>query len=53
MIADGNKDNSINKILDKSFVLPIYERNFDKINQLVKSDFNNNILYSRKDLNND
>ena len=35
-------DNSINKTLDKSFILPIYERNFDKINQLVKSDFNNN-----------
>ena len=25
---------------DKSFILPIYEKNFDRINQLVKSDFN-------------
>ena len=29
-------------ILDKSFLLPIYERNFDRINQLVNSDFNDN-----------
>jgi len=32
---------NINSVLDKSFILPIYERNFDKINQLVNSDFNN------------
>ena len=38
----GNYDKQVNKILDKSFVLPIYERNFDKINQLIKSDFNDN-----------
>jgi len=38
----GNYDKNINKVLEKSFVLPIYERNFDKINQLVKSDFNDN-----------
>ena len=36
-----NVDNKINKVLDKSFILPIYEKNFDRINQLVKSDFNN------------
>lgn len=33
---------NINSILDKSFILPIYERNFDKIKQLVNSDFNDN-----------
>jgi hypothetical protein len=38
----GNYNKQVNKILDKSFVLPIYERNFDRINQLVKSDFNDN-----------
>jgi hypothetical protein len=32
----------ISSILDKSYILPIYERNFDKISQLVKSDFNDN-----------
>jgi len=32
----------INTVLDKSFILPIYERNFDRINQLVNSDFNDN-----------
>jgi hypothetical protein len=31
-----------NTVLDKSFILPIYERNFDRINQLVNSDFNDN-----------
>jgi len=36
-----NVDNKVNKVLDKSFILPIYEKNFDRINQLVKSDFNN------------
>jgi hypothetical protein len=35
-------ENKVNKVLDKSFILPIYEKNFDKINQLVNSDFNNN-----------
>jgi hypothetical protein len=34
-------ENKINKILDKSFILPMYEKNFDRINQLVNSDFNN------------
>ena len=33
--------NKLNKVLDNSFILPIYEKNFDRINQLVKSDFNN------------
>ena len=38
-----NRYNSkVNNILNQSFVLPIYERNFDKITQLVKSDFNDN-----------
>jgi hypothetical protein len=32
----------INNILDRSYILPIYERNYDKITQLVKSDFNDN-----------
>ena len=32
----------VNTVLDKSFILPIYERNFDRINQLVNSDFNDN-----------
>jgi hypothetical protein len=32
----------VSSILDKSFILPIYERNFDKISQLAKSDFNDN-----------
>jgi hypothetical protein len=32
----------ISSILDKSYILPIYERNFDKISQLAKSDFNEN-----------
>lgn len=30
----------VSSILDKSFILPIYERNFDKIAQIAKSDFN-------------
>ena len=37
-----NYNKEVNNILNNSFVLPIYERNFDKINQLVKSDFNDN-----------
>lgn len=36
----NNSTKEINSILDKSFILPIYERNFDKIKQLVNSDFN-------------
>jgi hypothetical protein len=32
----------INKVLDKSLILPIYERNFDRINQILTSDFNDN-----------
>jgi hypothetical protein len=35
-------DNKVDKVLDKSFILPIYEKNFDRINQLVQSDFNDN-----------
>jgi len=38
----SNFNKEINDTLDKSFILPIYERNFDRINQLVKSDFNDN-----------
>jgi len=38
----NNFNKEVNNVLNKSFVLPIYERNFDKINQLVKSDFNEN-----------
>ena len=38
----SNYNNEINNVLNKSYVLPIYERNFDKISQLVKSDFNEN-----------
>jgi hypothetical protein len=38
----SNNKSEVNTVLNKSFVLPIYERNFDKINQLVKSDFNEN-----------
>ena len=37
----NNSAKEINSVLDKSFILPIYERNFDKIKQLVNSDFNN------------
>jgi hypothetical protein len=33
-------DKEISNILDKSFILPLYERNFDRLSQLVKSDFN-------------
>ena len=36
----NNSAKEIDSILDKSFILPIYERNFDKIKQLVNSDFN-------------
>ena len=38
----SNYNREVNNILNKSFVLPIYERNFDKINQLIKSDYNDN-----------
>jgi hypothetical protein len=34
--------NEVSSILDKSYILPIYERNFDKIAQIAKSDFNSN-----------
>jgi len=37
----NNSANNVDQVLDKSFILPTYEKNFDKINQLVKSDFNN------------
>jgi hypothetical protein len=38
----NNYNREVNNILNTSFVLPIYERNFDKINQLIKSDYNDN-----------
>jgi hypothetical protein len=38
----GIQSKNINSILDKTMMLPIYERNFDKIQQLVNSDFNGN-----------
>lgn len=38
----GIQTKNINSILDKTMILPIYERNFDKIQQLVNSDFNGN-----------
>lgn len=37
-VSVTNKE--ISSILDKSFILPLYERNFDRLSQLVKSDFN-------------
>ena len=37
-VSIANKE--IDSILNKSYILPIYERHFDKISQLVKSDFN-------------
>ena len=36
----SNYDNNINNTLNKLNILPIYERNFDRINQLLKSDYN-------------
>ena len=38
----GVSNREINSILDKSFILPMYERNYDKLAQMIKSDFNNN-----------
>jgi hypothetical protein len=38
--SQNSTTREINKILDKSFILPIYEKNIDRINQLIKSDFN-------------
>lgn len=38
----GKTQKEINSILDKSFILPIYEKNYDKIKQLINSDFNDN-----------
>lgn len=37
---DSLSQKEVSSILDKSYLLPIYERNFDKIRQLVNSDFN-------------
>jgi hypothetical protein len=37
----SNYERNINDVLNKSNLLPIYESNFDKINQLLKSDYNN------------
>jgi hypothetical protein len=43
---NGNNDSKstlqINKALNKSNVLPIYEKNIDRINQVLNSDFNGN-----------
>lgn len=39
--SQNSTTREINKTLDKSFILPIYEKNIDRINQLIKSDFNN------------
>ena len=36
----SNYNNNINKSLNKSNLLPIYESNFDRINQLLKNDYN-------------
>ena len=51
------KKRDINDVLNKSVILPIYERNFDKIQNLVNSDFNNNeevLLHNfMKDKNNE
>ena len=33
-IQTAHDDNKVNKVLEKSFILPIYEKNFDRINQL-------------------
>jgi hypothetical protein len=47
-IINSNESNlnktktEVNNILNKSHMLPIYEKNFDRINQLINSDFNNN-----------
>ena len=47
-IVNNNESNlnktktEVNNILNKSHMLPIYEKNFDRINQLINSDFNNN-----------
>jgi hypothetical protein len=47
-IINSNESNlnktktEVNNILNKSNILPIYEKNFDRINQLINSDFNNN-----------
>ncbi len=39
---ESTSNKEINSILDKSFILPIYEQNYNKIQQLVNSDFNGN-----------
>ena len=39
--SQNSTTREINKVLDKSFILPIYEKNIDRLNQLIKSDFNN------------
>ena len=36
----SNYNRNINDVINKSNLLPIYESNFDKINQLLKSDYN-------------
>ena len=36
----SNYERNINDVINKSNLLPIYESNFDKINQLLKSDYN-------------
>lgn len=46
IINNGNNDSNstlqLNKALNKSNVLPIYEKNIDRINQVLNSDFNGN-----------
>ncbi len=46
IINNGNNDSNntvqINKALNKSNVLPIYEKNLDRLNQVLNSDFNGN-----------
>ena len=41
-IKNNLKNRTITEMLDKSTLLPIYERNFDKINQLINTDYNGN-----------
>ena len=40
--SNSNYNKEYNTILNKSNILPIYEKNFDKIKQIINSDFNDN-----------
>ena len=40
--SNSNYNKEYNAILNKSNILPIYEKNFDKIKQIINSDFNDN-----------